>query len=451
MRLELFSAFVSSSFKQMMFWLYFVFHYLIGVSLSKPYVNSYNFTNNTCPFGSVLGQSFKGIGDICPVGHYCPKGSYQPTPCLAGTYNNKTGQSLCETCPAGYFCYETTVSYVSNICPSGYYCPSNTTHPHQYPCPPGTFNNHTGQKDATSCRPCTPGMFCENHGLSWPTGLCSPGWYCNGSSQANKTLIHGGRCQPGTYCPQGSAQPRLCDRGKYCAVSELDSPTDNCSAGYYCNLGSTTPNPLSSSAGDECPRGYYCPAGTPAAIPCDPGTFVDSKASKNKSFCKPCTAGKFCNGSGLPVPVGDCDPGFSCPPGQISSKAFVCPEGYYCTGGKGYAEPCPSGSYQDQKMQPTCKMCPKRFYCNATNGPVVNYTHYICPEGYYCPNGTQFAEEYPCDVGTFNNITGRASQSECTQCLGGYYCGKKGLTYPYTTCNAMYYCRYGKYYFSVTI
>jgi hypothetical protein len=35
------------------------------------------------------------------------------------------------------------------------------------------------------------------------------------------------------------------------------------------------------------------------------------------------------------------------------------------------------------------------------------YTDKICPSGYYCPNGTEFDLQYPCPVGTFNNLTGK--------------------------------------------
>ena len=416
----------------------------LGVSLSKPYVNSYNYTNNSCPFGSILGQTFKGIGDICPNGHYCPTGSSTPIPCKAGSYNNQTGQSECVTCPAGYYCLETTVSFLATLCPSGYYCPSNTTHGHQYPCLPGTFSNHTGQKDQSSCRPCPLGQFCESYGLTFPTGFCSPGWYCNGSATSNKTFTHGGRCSAGYYCPLGSTMPQSCNLGKYCAVDELATPTGNCSAGYHCNLKSKVPNPVGLSEGDECQMGYYCPEGTTAPIPCDPGYFLDSKLAKNKTFCKPCLAGKYCNGSGLPAPSGDCEPGYYCPVGQISSKAVSCPKGYYCVGGKGLPEGCQSGTYQDQMIQSSCKTCPRQYYCNATYAPVVNYTQSICPQGYYCPLGTKFDTEYPCAIGTFNNVTGIANQSECSPCLASSYCGQTGLSYPNTLCDAGYFCKSGQ-------
>ena len=64
-------------------------------------------------------------------------------------------------------------------------------------------------------------------------------------------------------------------------------------------------------------------------------------------------------------------------------------------------------SVQKLPGQAQCDQCPAGFYCNATFGPVVTYDPYVCPEGFYCPNGTQYAEEYPCPVSTFNNITGK--------------------------------------------
>ena len=48
-----------------------------------------------------------------------------------------------------------------------------------------------------------------------------------------------------------------------------------------------------------------------------------------------------------------------------------------------------------------CDVCEQGYYCiNQTVNPT------ICPQGYYCPAGTEFAEQYPCDEGTYNNDTG---------------------------------------------
>ena len=102
-------------------------------------------------------------------------------------------------------------------------------------------------------------------------------------------------------------------------------------------------------------------------------------------------------------------PGYYCPAGQVTPTPdnYTCPEGHFCGYGFAVPEPCPSGTYQDTAGKWFCKTCPEGFYCNATFGPVVWYQQTICPEGYYCPNGTEYAEQYPCPRGTFNNRTGK--------------------------------------------
>ena len=51
-----------------------------------------------------------------------------------------------------------------------------------------------------------------------------------------------------------------CPAGRYCSFSgpvRSDKPP-NCSAGYICLGGSTTPTPIDNIVGYECPPGYYC-------------------------------------------------------------------------------------------------------------------------------------------------------------------------------------------------
>ena len=112
--------------------------------------------------------------------------------------------------------------------------------------------------------------------------------------------------------------------------------------------------------------------------------------------------------------------GYYCPEGQIvrNPSAYLCSAGYFCQTGSPSETLCPSGSYQDEAGQSTCKNCPEGFYCDSSVGPIVNYTLYSCPEGHYCPNGTKVATEFPCPAGTFTNQTGLGSDSECSDCLG---------------------------------
>lgn len=417
----------------------------VGIALPKPYIDGYNTTNVTCPLNKYLGQ-YTGIGGICPPGTFCERGSAVPEKCKPGTYNDVSGKSKCMSCPSGYYCLTETIDYKLTICPTGYYCPSSTEHANQYPCPPGTFNNLTGQQSESSCEKCPPGMYCEGFGNSWPTGYCSAGWYCSGNATSNKTTLHGGMCQPGYYCNAGSTHPRECDGGKFCDVSELESPTGNCSAGYYCRKKSRFASPTDGTTGNECPKGYFCLEGTRDPTPCPPGKYNDALQATDSSSCKPCTRGMYCNGTALEEPKGDCSAGWYCPPGQVSRTpaSYPCPAGSYCKEGVDRPEKCPSGFYQNEAIKDFCKTCPENYYCNATFGGVVNYDSYLCPPGYYCPNGTRFAEEYPCDYGTFSNGNGLARQEQCSSCLGGYYCGQKGLTTPVTPCSPGFYCKEGK-------
>ena len=38
----------------------------------------------------------------CPVAHYCPLNSSEPTPCMNGTYMNHTLAAECYVCPVGW-------------------------------------------------------------------------------------------------------------------------------------------------------------------------------------------------------------------------------------------------------------------------------------------------------------------------------------------------------------
>lgn len=172
-------------------------HFLTGSNLTSPTgtcqegyycvsgadkANPVMLNNTQCPTDTV----HPIIGNTCPPGHYCPKGTKYPVGCPSGTYQDLANQKDCKSCPEGFFCLANTSDYSVNICPPGYYCSVNTTDRYQHACGAGTFNNLTQQKDAGACVSCTPGTYCQGAGNAAPTGNCSAGWYCTGgSSQAH--------------------------------------------------------------------------------------------------------------------------------------------------------------------------------------------------------------------------------------------------------------------------
>ena len=50
-----------------------------------------------------------------------------------------------------------------------------------------------------------------------------------------------------------------------------------------------------------------------------------------------------------------------------------------------------------------------------------------CPTGFYCLVNTTSSGDYPCPMGTFNNLTGLQTEVECQNCTSGSYCGSTGM------------------------
>ena len=70
-----------------------------------------------------------------------------------------------------YNCCVTGVD--ADVCPEGHYCPTGTTNP--VACPKGTYSNSTGLEAAIDCVKCDPGQYCDQLGLTEPSGPCSAG------------------------------------------------------------------------------------------------------------------------------------------------------------------------------------------------------------------------------------------------------------------------------------
>ncbi|XP_041098352.1 SCO-spondin [Polyodon spathula] len=408
-----------------------------------------------CPGGA---KSPLGSEGTCPVSHYCPAGSAQPLPCPAGTYNNLTGQAKCFQCGAGYYCPEKATTYSDFPCPPGFYCPDGTRHATQFPCPRGYYNPEPMTQSLDSCLPCPPGRYCEKERLTAVSGMCKAGWFCisaawnsqpfdlDNYTNANclcPATATGGKCQEGYYCPSGSSEPIPCPPGAYCNGSGLSRPSGSCSAGYYCSGRASQPNPTDKLTGNRCPPGSFCGFGSGDPQLCLPGTFSRVQGLVSESECLPCTEGFYCETAGLVTPSGPCRQGYFCPPGQRVSTGFACPLGHYCPEGSPAPVICESGSYQNLDKQAACKPCEEGYYCNNSLGPVEDPSQYPCPQGHYCPQGTRFATQYGCPVGTFNPRVRVQDVSGCLPCPPGKYCSAIGLAEPTGDCLAGFWCKQG--------
>ncbi|KAL0230075.1 hypothetical protein PCE1_003639 [Barthelona sp. PCE] len=382
----------------------------------------------------------------CPDGNYCPEGSVAPTRCPRGMFTPNTNlRSVdeCETCSpglycptmgmttdgtncaAGYYCNgsaevdePTDDSGYGGACTTGHYCPEGTSSP--VPCPIGTYNPTTHAVDNTSCVECTPGMYCENTGLTAPDGNCTAGFYCvQGAVTAEPSGVDnstGAPCPVGFYCPERTISPLPCSAGTYTDTTAQFECT-LCTAGFYCPL--SKPDTEGQIPQEECPAGSYCPAGTFTPLGCPDGTYQPSTA---KDSCITCPAGKYCQNN--------------------ATTPTDCPLGDYCELGSEIPTPCPGGTYGptgNLTQEAECYQCPAGQFCaggdivgNCTAGYICNGGSNTsipdgslsmgspCPMGYYCPAGTDIP--ITCPILTWTLTNGASQVSECVICTAGQVC-----------------------------
>ncbi|XP_016129048.1 laminin subunit gamma-2-like [Sinocyclocheilus grahami] len=251
-----------------------------------------------CSEGSQTSAPVSAVyGDICPTGHYCEIGSAVPTPCPVGSrrpdsggkgtddcmpcpggqFQDQKGQSECKPCPPGFHCINPTRGFMGVstplVCPEGFYCPNETQSGNPVPCPKGTYSDSLGLISAEQCLLCPMGHFCGSDGLSEPSGPCAPGFLCF----VQATVPNPTDNSTGTLCPPGA----------YCL---LGTRAGECSAGYYCDWGSNSPEQ------SLCPASFYCPTGTHKPLACTAGTYSSVMGNSHRENCEPCPLGYYCQG-----------------------------------------------------------------------------------------------------------------------------------------------------------
>lgn len=303
-----------------------------------------------------------------------------------------------------------TSNYTNNICPQGHYCLEGTKHAVEYPCNAGFFNPKLGAENISSCLLCSAGSYCQGYGNVNPTNSCAAGYYCpGGNTVATPTAT---QCQPGYYCPIGSVNMTYCTAGSYCNAPRLSAPAGLCSEGFYCPIGSKSEEEM------ECPPGFFCRSGSPSPTACPTGTYLPSTKAVNISNCLDCDHGSYCGEKNLSRVSGPCNAGFYCPEGQErpDPPAFVCPTGHYCQSNVGFPTRCENGTYQNENGTSVCKTCEAGYFCDNTLEPVTTLSGRKCIAGHYCPQGTRYANEFGCLLGSYSNRTGLNTSSQCDPC-----------------------------------
>ncbi|KAF6119825.1 hypothetical protein HJG60_010211 [Phyllostomus discolor] len=446
-----------------------------------------NYTSNNCLCPATA------TGGKCPAGSFCPKGSSEPIPCPPGSFCATSGLSTpTGSCQAGYFCAggaatptpedkltralcpPGTFCQAAGPCPQGHYCPRGSAMPQ--PCPPGTFSTHVKLGSEAACSPCPPGHYCDSPGLTSPSGLCSPGFFCLGralipnSSLGDQT---GGPCPAGHFCPPGTVTPRPCPAGTHSSLA-AQGHCEPCPEGFFC-LANT-----SSVVGNECPAGHYCPVSTSFAsqFPCPRGTYKPQRRGVQQSDCIPCEPGneastvsclgwQQCLG---PVVQGSTALGDHlsqipqmgsqetsalqatfvprAAPGPLRAPQVMCgPAGSFLPFSGAISldncQPCPAGWFCSQaglsSPEAACEggwFCPSASVSGHSPGT-------LCPTGHFCPQGS--LEPWLCSPGKYQDEPG---QTVCKTCPAGKFCpfGIQGpgarLIWP-VDCPPGYYCPLG--------
>ena len=103
---------------------------------------------------------------------------------------------------------------------------------------------------------------------------------------------------------------------------------------------------------------------------------------------------------------------------------------------------CPKRTFNPVTMAKSvteCFECLAGFYC-----PNEGMNTYIaCPNGKYCPDGTDKPEL--CPSGTYDSVGKLKSSAECTLCPAGKFCPDRGMTSvpASNNCYAGFYCDRG--------
>ena len=183
-----------------------------------------------------------------------------------------------------------------------------------------------------------------------------------------------------------------CPSGYYCQDRGLSAPTGMCNAGHICYGGATANDPVYNDDpsgnktiitwGDTCHEGFYCPQGTALMIPCPAGTYNPYRSGQSESqACTSCDPGKYCSGTNLTAVSGDCDPGYYCLGGAYIPDPIdnvtgnICPLYHYCSGGTDVAQLCEQGMFANNTGMSACDLCIAGHLCYPGEAPR------ICPQG----------------------------------------------------------------------
>ena len=240
----------------------------------------------------------KGYCIICPVGSYCNNGKQEKCPT---DYTSVQGKSAKTDCYRNVAAGKSIISNKLYVCAKGAYSEARVvyygTDSRCTKCPKGTYQDKTGQSKCKTC----PQEYTSSTGAKAKTS-------CYRAIAGGKSIINGKiyRCSKGSYSTErkvnygSDSRCTACKAGTY---QNLDGQKSckKCSSGYSSKQGASYCTRSSCPAGSyldssystgcrPCPSGKYCSGGTALPKTCNSGQKVNS----NKTGCVNCSGISNC-------------------------------------------------------------------------------------------------------------------------------------------------------------
>uniref|UniRef100_A0A1I7ZM80 Sushi domain-containing protein n=1 Tax=Steinernema glaseri TaxID=37863 RepID=A0A1I7ZM80_9BILA len=209
----------------------------------------------------------------------CVAGTYwnghQCIQCAPDTYQSKTGQRQCITCPpgttTGYYKGAKSLGDCYTICDAGDFFNFNTDKCER--CDRGSYTSLRGQR---SCTPCPEGYTTTK----WGSTNASD---CSQKCDAGYFMKPDGSCVPcavGTYKPEGSLRCMPCKVNGLTTASTGSTSADDCNV-INCPVGHFVAKHAHSPVAPGTPLSRIC-------LPCAIGTYQDAM---NRTECVKCPTG----------------------------------------------------------------------------------------------------------------------------------------------------------------
>mmetsp|Transcript_2593 Transcript_2593/g.3535 ORF Transcript_2593/g.3535 Transcript_2593/m.3535 type:complete len:1916 (-) Transcript_2593:156-5903(-) len=410
----------------------------------------------TFKLGVTGGVARRTAISMAPRGHFAVRGLLYE--CPAGKYGSVLGLKDAECsgcCEEGYYCPPASIHRRQIPCGgTDRYCPKCSPHPlpvlpgyytstvETEACPPGTWRNLSALFDPT-LNPETNQQTEQSksslstsvqHSASWGVGSINAASNGRGDGAGDGWSI--GPLSPCVFCPPGRYKATTGDSLDLCLA--CDEPT----TGALSTEDFVGCNCLRAPGGESAEfLRFSAQTGACESVSSVNETAVGEISLRNSTLTRfkqhPCERGFFCQEGVRTV----------CPSTRYGSTELntdpqcsgECAPGYFCPEGStsAFQFPCGGADRYCPAGSDTPLLVKVGWFTNEEAHENIRSFETICPKGYWCEAGVR----RPCEAGLWGGTEG-LSTAECSgECAPGYYCPEASISPYQVPCgNSTVYC-----------